>query len=313
MVHFRPESVVHFAPELLVHFAPESVVHFSPDYTAYSDLSILKRFKSPLTFSDINYALMRELASWLEKTVSETTGKKYRAYYIAQILAAVRQKYNKAVREGLAKPVDLNYKYKSYYDEIINIYLTEAELDKIKNTKFIGGPAKQREVVRDWFLIGCYTGLRVGNYLNLKNCTINREQNYLEAVVNKNGPIVRIPLHKTVLEILDRWGDDIPQPPLVGGFNRTIRTVVKMAGITDKIFVVRRIGGERIVEQVEKYKLVSSHTARRSLATNLYLRNVPIRFIMSLTGHKTEAMCLRYIKAGINDMYEKVAALDFWK
>ncbi len=45
----------------------------------------------------------------------------------------------------------------------------------------------------------------------------------------------------------------------------------------------------------EKHELISSHTCRRSFATNLYgkLDNLTI---MGITGHKTEAEFLKYIK-----------------
>lgn len=60
--------------------------------------------------------------------------------------------------------------------------------------------------------------------------------------------------------------------------------------------------------------MVATHTARRSLATNLYLRDTPLRYIMSITGHTTESQCLKYIKnSGLDELSKKVAEMDFWK
>ena len=39
-----------------------------------------------------------------------------------------------------------------------------------------------------------------------------------------------------------------------------------------------------------------NHTARRSFATNLYLKGAPTLSIMQLTGHTTEVNFLKYIK-----------------
>lgn len=39
-----------------------------------------------------------------------------------------------------------------------------------------------------------------------------------------------------------------------------------------------------------------NHTARRSFATNMYLKGVPTISIMAITGHTTEANFLKYIK-----------------
>ena len=46
----------------------------------------------------------------------------------------------------------------------------------------------------------------------------------------------------------------------------------------------------------KKYQLIKCHTARRSFATNLYLKGAPTISIMKLTGHTTEANFMKYIK-----------------
>ena len=46
----------------------------------------------------------------------------------------------------------------------------------------------------------------------------------------------------------------------------------------------------------ELWKSVSSHTARRSFATNYYLQGFPTIDLMKITGHKTERAFLKYIK-----------------
>ena len=42
--------------------------------------------------------------------------------------------------------------------------------------------------------------------------------------------------------------------------------------------------------------MITSHTARRSFATNAYLADIPAISIMKITGHKTEAAFMKYIK-----------------
>jgi integrase len=55
-------------------------------------------------------------------------------------------------------------------------------------------------------------------------------------------------------------------------------------------------GGKKITEQFKKWELVTTHTARRSFATNMYLMKVPTLSIMAVTGHKTEKAFMKYIK-----------------
>jgi integrase len=60
-------------------------------------------------------------------------------------------------------------------------------------------------------------------------------------------------------------------------------------------------GGMNISRQVPKHKLVSTHTARRSFATNMYLMGVPVLSIMKVTGHKSEKQFMEYIKITPSD------------
>ena len=50
-----------------------------------------------------------------------------------------------------------------------------------------------------------------------------------------------------------------------------------------------------------KWELLTTHTARRSFATNEYLAGTPTLTIMAITGHKTEKAFLRYIKLVSSD------------
>jgi integrase len=47
----------------------------------------------------------------------------------------------------------------------------------------------------------------------------------------------------------------------------------------------------------ELWERVSSHTARRTFATNYYLLGFPTVDLMNITGHKTEKSFLKYIRA----------------
>ncbi len=55
-------------------------------------------------------------------------------------------------------------------------------------------------------------------------------------------------------------------------------------------------GTQRNENTMPKYRLMTTHTARRSFATNMYLKGVPSYIIMQITGHRTESAFLKYIK-----------------
>ena len=49
-------------------------------------------------------------------------------------------------------------------------------------------------------------------------------------------------------------------------------------------------------QKLPRWELVSSHTARRTAATNMYKAGIPAISIMKITGHRTEAAFMRYIR-----------------
>mgnify|MGYP001481521589 CR=1 FL=1 len=54
--------------------------------------------------------------------------------------------------------------------------------------------------------------------------------------------------------------------------------------------------GTKITENFEKWELISTHTARRFFASNMYLMGIPTITIMAITGHKAEKAFMKYIK-----------------
>ncbi|ULT44202.1 hypothetical protein KRR40_13025 [Niabella defluvii] len=75
-----------------------------------------------------------------------------------------------------------------------------------------------------------------------------------------------------------------------------MKDVCKEAGITEVVQYNEVRAGKRVVIQQPKYDLVSSHTGRRSFATNSYIDGVPAISIMAITGHRTESAFLKYLK-----------------
>ena len=64
----------------------------------------------------------------------------------------------------------------------------------------------------------------------------------------------------------------------------------------------------------EKWELISSHTARRSAATNMYLTGrMKILEIMRLTGHRSEQNFFRYIRLTADDTARSISGDFFWR
>jgi integrase len=70
----------------------------------------------------------------------------------------------------------------------------------------------------------------------------------------------------------------------------------KLAGINEEVTLDRIRGGKQVLLKKHKYDFITNHTARRSFATNMYLKKTPVQSIMAITGHTTEANFMKYIK-----------------
>ena len=147
----------------------------------------------------------------------------------------------------------------------------------------------------DNLVLGCFTGLRVGNYLNIDpDVNINLKTGYIQAICNKNGPRLLIPIHPEIEKMIHRLGG-LPRPISEQKFNKYIKEACRVAGINDKIVWFRTEGGRRVEHVNEKWELISSHTARRTFATNSIKAGMSIFDVMQITGHRSVKTFMLYI------------------
>ncbi len=110
-----------------------------------------------------------------------------------------------------------------------------------------------------------------------------------------------IPILPEARKIIDKYTDDglllLPKPISNQKFNEYLKDIGKEVKELHALFsLVRTIGGEMQKTKKLKWELLTTHTARRSFATNMYLRNIPVPMIMAITGHKTEKRFIRISK-----------------
>ena len=128
----------------------------------------------------------------------------------------------------------------------------------------------------------------------------------------KTGTKVVIPIHPVVREIIDR-GYDFNTTMPDQKINKYIKEIARLAGITDKVTINRNIAGKNTEETFFKYELVTTHTARRSFATNAYKAGVPTIAIMKITGHTRETTFLKYIKVSEEENAEMLKKHPFFQ
>lgn len=186
-------------------------------------------------------------------------------------------------------------------EETEHIYLNEAEIRQITDAKLDDRMGK----IRDLFIIGCWTGLRISDLSRLK--MENIEDGLLTIKTQKTKEGIVIPVTDELQRILNKYPERLPKIPTDQYYNRQLKEVCKLAGLDKPVMAEVKKGNMTVTAPIPKYELVTSHTARRSFATNLYRRGIPSTQLMFLTGHRTEDAFMRYIKVSREDNAKDVA------
>ena len=127
--------------------------------------------------------------------------------------------------------------------------------------------------MRDLFVFGAWVGLRFSDFSNIKpeNIVKSDDDYYIKIITQKTKELVIIPCNPVVLEIFEKYKNNsnkLPKAISNQKFNDYIKEVCELAELTEKGRLSSR-PKERLCD------LISSHTARRSFATNYYLQGFP--------------------------------------
>ena len=203
-----------------------------------------------------------------------------------------------ATESGLNNNIKFQSKgFKTITSDSDNIALSENELSAISNLDLFYN--EKLDKVRDLFLIGANTGLRFSDFSIITPDNIRKVKNgyNLDIIQTKGKGRVIIPLNDTVLSILHKYNNQLPKAISNQKFNDYIKEVAQLVDVLHEPFTqIKTRGGIQSEVTSPKWDLVSSHTARRSFATNQYRKGVPSKSIMAITGHQKEESFLKYLK-----------------
>lgn len=243
--------------------------------------------KVKLTFDKIDLTFYNSLVAHCIMDLNLSTNS------IGNIIKNLKTFLHSAFEEGIHQNLIYRSRYfKKPSEDSEAIYLNEEELFLIKTSIM---PNQHLDNVRDLFLLACYTGVRSQDYDKLNKQSLINGGTMLKVRTEKTDEEVIIPLHTIAKSILDKYNGT---PRLISNqkFNQYIKEVCRIVGLTDSVTLTRTCGGKKIKTTSEKCDVVSSHTARRSFATNAYKAGVPTLAIMAITGHRTEKVFLKYVK-----------------
>lgn len=249
--------------------------------------------KNKITFETIDHEFYLDLIQFFEKV------KKYMRNTIEGHFRILKTVMNESMEMGYHSNKRAK-KFRTSTEDATSVYLNEKELNELYNLDLAHDIKLDK--VRDLFIINCYTGGRFGDlqHINIKNIKadrLNPDHQYLTYKQNKTGNTVSIPVPTQLSEILKKYGNQLPRPLSNQNFNISIKEVCKkIPTLHEKMEIEFTKGGLKVIETLPKYALISTHTARRSFASNAYLSGQDPMNIRALTGHRTESAFLKYIR-----------------
>lgn len=255
----------------------------------YEKNKISLRKLKPINFNHITTDFFSEFMTFCNE-------REFRPNNVSIIIQRLKTTMRMAMEEGLHNNTEYQRKgFNVKKESVENVYLTENEIKTIFNLDL--SYDKTLEKVRDIFLCGCYTAQRFSDFGNYRkdNIKVYSGNKVIEFIQEKTGEKCIVPLRPEIDLILKKYDYTLPYVH----YHRIldmIKTICQKAGIDEIIPYEEYRGGLRLKKQVPKYELISTHTARRSGATNMYLAGIPTLDIMKIGGWKTETSFLKYIK-----------------
>ena len=156
---------------------------------------------------------------------------------------------------------------------------------------------------RDLFLVGVYSGQRFSDYSVFEKADLQGDMIIKRAEKTESDSF--IPLHPKLKAILDKYEWNLPAISSQK-FNKNIQEVCKIAEIDEPIKETVYRGTEKQIIYHSKYKMVASHTARRTFITLSSERGMPDHIIMKITGIKDPKTLLKYKKTSQKSVVESM-------
>ncbi|MDR2384368.1 MAG: site-specific integrase [Tannerella sp.] len=272
-----------------------------------------KKYRTRLRFKDVDIEFYNKFKKWLLETTYARNGTEYHytKNYIGCLFKNISMFMNKSNKKKLHEFTGhKDEDFKSEKEEVDSIYLNINEIEKIYNLEFtkelllkygyenrknnLQKAIQSLNEERDRFLIGCYTALRHSDYSRIDVLNFNSELVSIWTV--KKDKKVYIPIHYRLREIMKRRNNVLPSPVSEQIHNDRIKIIGRLAGIEDEVLLTKTRGGVRENTTGKKYEFITSHTCRRSGASNMYLAGIDIKFIQDILGHSKMEQTLKYIK-----------------
>lgn len=220
--------------------------------------------------------------------------KEIKQNYFAKIIKVLKSFLNWATEKEYNTKRDYE-KFRVGEHDIDIVYLTFDELMTLYNKEF---DSDRLSHVRDFYCMGCFTGLRFSDLEKLHLANISNDHIVLSIQKTKtqNHPIK---LNKYAKAILEKYKGTIYEPlPSISSqkFNAYIKEACEEAEITQPFTIHWFVGNKKVSDTKPKCRFITSHTARKTFITNSLLLGMEPKAIKKIANIKKDAVLDKYMK-----------------
>jgi integrase/recombinase XerD len=243
--------------------------------------------------TDIDYPFCRDFYSFLNKTTKkngEPLSSQTKSSYFKHLRVVCQELNN----DGL---LNTNPALKVNLGKVTNgetTWLTQKEIQKLINTDC------RTQVIKDAYLVACFTGLRSKNLKKLKWRDYIEEDGklVLKAIVVKSQKPVSIPVDENLKIILDRIGRKGDDDLILNGLN--------LGGYTNTI--LKEWG---LIAGVKKS--LKFHSGRHSFGVQFIRANGNLNVLKTLMGHSNVNSTMRYVNIVDTHKFEEMDKMPKYK
>jgi len=275
----------------------------------------------PFSWEDINKGLLDEFRGWLlDRGLMKQSVSRYMSVFCSFMRNTIGIHHNYQI---LTQFHSIKMRES---DKRREIYLTAEELDALYNARIDG----KLGIVRDIFLVGCYTCQRFSDYSRIdRSCftTTPSGTPVIKLEQKKTGTNVTIPiLTDRLVPILERYDYNLPKIS-DRKFNSMIKVVMRQLSESvpslQKLERTQLQSSQHLSERLgwnayerdengnvvmPRWQLVSTHTARRTGITLMYLSHkYDLLQMMSVSGHKNTETFKSYIRLSSDEIADEMS------
>ena len=258
-----------------------------------------EKYGKKLTWDDITMDFYHNYYSWI---IEGKRGKSAFNNHIKVLKKILREAHDRELHDN---KIYQKKGFRKLNDKPLGkVYLNEADIRKLEEVDLSAMPHLDYE--RDRFLLQYYLLMRFQDTVAIKRENLRETEGkyFYVHIKEKTSTPCTVPVNSKAKAIMDKWDFTFDRDTNQEA-NRKIKSIGQLAGIDEFVEDSGRPG--------PKYHFLTTHTARRSAATNLYIQKADTMAIMRLGGWKSLQTLKRYLLASNLEVAQMTADLAFFE